>query len=35
MMASDLSLGDKIDRFVDAYHTTLTRHPYLMAYVIR
>ena len=34
MMASDLSLGDKIDRFVDAYHTTLTRHPYLMAYVI-
>jgi AcrR family transcriptional regulator len=34
MMASDLPLGDKIDRFVDAYHTTLTRHPYLMAYVI-
>ena len=34
MMASDLSLGDKIDRFVDAYHTTLTRHPYLLAYVI-
>jgi TetR/AcrR family transcriptional regulator len=34
MMASDLSLGDKIDRFVDTYHTTLTRHPYLLAYVI-
>jgi hypothetical protein len=34
MMASDLALDDKIDRFVDAYHTTLTRHPYLMAYVI-
>jgi hypothetical protein len=33
-MASDLSLEDKIDRFVDAYHATLTRHPYLMAYVI-
>jgi AcrR family transcriptional regulator len=29
MMASDLSLDDKIDRFVDGYHTTLTRHPYL------
>src|SRR5436190_3094015 len=34
MMASDLSLDDKIDRFVDAYHATLTRHPYLLAYVI-
>jgi AcrR family transcriptional regulator len=34
MMASDLPLDDKIDRFVDAYHTTLTRHPYLMAYVV-
>lgn len=34
MMASDLPLDDKIDRCVDAYHTTLTRHPYLMAYVI-
>jgi len=34
MMASDLSLDDKIDQFVDAYHTTLTRHPYLLAYVI-
>jgi AcrR family transcriptional regulator len=34
MMASDLPLGRKIEQFVDAYHTTLTRHPYLMAYVI-
>ena len=34
MMASDLSLDDKIDRFVDAYHTRLTRHPYLLPYVI-
>ncbi|HYI92364.1 MAG TPA: TetR family transcriptional regulator, partial [Bryobacteraceae bacterium] len=34
MMASDLSLADKIDQFIDAYHTRLTRHPYLMAYVI-
>jgi len=34
MMTSDVSLGDKIDRFVDAYDTMLTRHPYLLAYVI-
>jgi AcrR family transcriptional regulator len=34
MMTSDLSLGRKIERLVDAYHTTLTRHPYLIAYVI-
>ena len=34
MMASDLPLGRKIEQLVDAYHTTLTRHPYLMAYVI-
>jgi len=34
MMASDLSLDDKIDRFVDAYHTRLTQHPYLLPYVI-
>jgi AcrR family transcriptional regulator len=27
MMASDLPLDDKIDRCVDAYHATLTRHP--------
>ena len=34
MLASDLSLDDKIDRFVDAYYARLTRHPYLLAYVI-
>jgi AcrR family transcriptional regulator len=34
MMASDLPLDDKIDRFVEAYHGRLTRHPYLLAYVI-
>jgi len=34
MMASELPLDDKIDRFVDAYHARLTRHPYLLAYVI-
>jgi AcrR family transcriptional regulator len=34
MMASELSLHDKIDRFVDAYYTRLTRHPYLLPYVI-
>jgi TetR/AcrR family transcriptional regulator len=34
MMASNLSLDAKIDRFVDAYHTRLTRHPYLVPYVI-
>lgn len=34
MLASDLSLDDKISRFVDTYHATLTRHPYLLAYVI-
>jgi AcrR family transcriptional regulator len=34
MMASDLPLDDKIDHFVDAYHDRLTRHPYLLAYVI-
>jgi TetR/AcrR family transcriptional regulator len=34
MMASDLSLDDKIEEFIDAYHTRLTRHPYLLAYVI-
>src|SRR6516162_9703899 len=30
MITSDLPLGRKIERLVDAYHTTLTRHPYLM-----
>ena len=34
MMSSDIPLDDKIDRFVDAYHARLTRHPYLLAYVI-
>jgi TetR/AcrR family transcriptional regulator len=34
MMASDLPLNDKIDRFVEAYHARLTRHPYLLAYVV-
>ena len=34
MMASDLSLDEKIDQFVDAYHRRLTRHPYLLPYVI-
>jgi AcrR family transcriptional regulator len=34
MLASDLPLGDKIDQFVDAYHARLTRHPYLLAYII-
>ena len=34
MMASDLPLDDKIDHFVEAYHAKLTRHPYLLAYVI-
>lgn len=34
MMASDLPLDEKIDRFVEAYHATLTRHPYLLSYVI-
>ncbi len=34
MLASDLSLDEKIDRFVDAYHTRLSRHPYLLPYVI-
>ena len=27
MMASDISLDKKIDRFVDAYHTRLAKHP--------
>ena len=34
MMASDISLDEKIERFVDAYHTRLAKHPYLLAYVI-
>jgi TetR/AcrR family transcriptional regulator len=34
MMASDLPLDAKIDQFVDVYHRRLTRHPYLLPYVI-
>lgn len=34
MLGSDLALEDKIDRFVDAYHKTLTRHPYLLAFAL-
>jgi TetR/AcrR family transcriptional regulator len=34
MMASELSLDDKIDRFVEAYYARLTRHPYLLAYLV-
>ena len=34
MMGSDISLDEKIDRFVDAYHTRLAKHPYLLGYVI-
>ena len=34
MMASDVPLDRKIDEFVDAYFTTLKRHPYLPAYVV-
>jgi AcrR family transcriptional regulator len=34
MLASDLSLSDKIDQFVDAYHRKLTSHPYLITYVV-
>ena len=34
MMGSDISLDEKIERFVDAYHTRLAKHPYLLAYVI-
>jgi AcrR family transcriptional regulator len=34
MLASDLSLDEKIDHFVDAYHTTLTRHPYLLPFAV-
>ena len=34
MLASDLTLEDKIDRFVDSYHTLLTRHPYLLIFAL-
>jgi AcrR family transcriptional regulator len=34
MLSSDLALEDKIDRFVDSYHTKLTRHPYLLVFAL-
>lgn len=34
MLASDLSLADKIDHYVDSYHKLLTRHPYLLTYIV-
>ena len=34
MMASDIALDEKIDRFVDASHTRLARHSYRLDYVI-
>jgi AcrR family transcriptional regulator len=34
MLASDLALEDKIDEFVNAYHTKLTRHPYLLPFAL-
>jgi TetR/AcrR family transcriptional regulator len=34
MMASEAPLDDKIDRFVDAYLTRLSRHPYLATYAV-
>ena len=33
MMGADISLDEKIDRFVDAYYTRLAKHPFLLAYV--
>jgi AcrR family transcriptional regulator len=34
MLASDISLDEKIERFVDTYHAVLTRHPYLMVFAL-
>jgi hypothetical protein len=34
MLASDLPLDDKIDQFVDSYHTVLTKHPYLLVFAL-
>jgi AcrR family transcriptional regulator len=34
MLASDLSLDEKIDSFVDSYHTFLTQHPYLLLFAL-
>jgi AcrR family transcriptional regulator len=34
MLSSDDALDKKIDQYVEAYHTLLTRYPYLLAYII-
>jgi AcrR family transcriptional regulator len=34
MLSSDCSLDEKIDRVVDSYHTLLSRHPYLVTYIV-
>ena len=34
LLASELALDDKIDRLVEAYYDTLTKHPYLLVYVV-
>jgi AcrR family transcriptional regulator len=34
MLASEISLDEKIDRLVEAYYGTLTKHPYLLVYVV-
>jgi AcrR family transcriptional regulator len=34
MLASDISLDEKITRFVDTYHVVLSRHPYLMVFAL-
>jgi TetR/AcrR family transcriptional regulator len=34
MLASELPLGEKIDRFVDSYHSKLTQHPYLLVFAL-
>jgi AcrR family transcriptional regulator len=34
MLASDISLDEKITRFVDTYHAVLSRHPYLMVFAL-
>jgi AcrR family transcriptional regulator len=34
MLASDISLDEKIGRFVDTYHAVLSRHPYLMVFAL-
>ena len=34
LLASDLSLEEKIEQYVDAYHAMLTRYPYVLTYVV-